>query len=192
MPRLALLASGNGSNAQRIIEYFSGHPTIIVSLILCNKPDAFVLNRAEKLGIPAVVFTRASFYETNMVQDILKSSHIDFLILAGFLWLIPQSLLAEYPGRVINIHPALLPKYGGKGMYGMKVHEAVIASGDSVSGITVHHVDENYDEGKIIFQAKCIISERDTPEDLAAKVHALEYRYFPEMIEKIVTEKCDT
>jgi phosphoribosylglycinamide formyltransferase-1 len=192
MPRLALLASGNGSNAQRIIEYFSGHPTIIVSLILCNKPDAFVLNRAEKLGIPAVVFTRASFYETNMVQDILKSSHIDFLILAGFLWLIPQSLLAEYPGRVINIHPALLPKYGGKGMYGMKVHEAVIASGDSVSGITIHHVDENYDEGKIIFQAKCIISERDTPEDLAAKVHALEYRYFPEMIEKIVTEKCDT
>lgn len=187
MPRLAVFASGNGSNTQRIIEYFGGHPSISINLILCNKPDAFVLNRAERLGIPAMVFTRTSFYETGLIQETLKSSHIDFLILAGFLWLIPQNLLAAYPCRIINIHPALLPKYGGKGMYGMKVHEAVIASGDPESGITIHYVDANYDEGRIIFQAKCIISEKDTPSELAAKVHALEYRYFPEVIEKIVT-----
>jgi phosphoribosylglycinamide formyltransferase 1 len=192
MPRLALFASGNGSNAQRIIEYFTGHPTITVNLVLCNKPGAYVLERAENLGVPAMVFTRDTFYETTVIRDTLKSAQIDFLILAGFLWLIPRSLLADYPGKIINIHPALLPRYGGKGMYGMKVHEAVIASGDSVSGITIHHVDENYDEGSIIFQAECVVSDRDTPEDLAAKVHALEYRYFPEMIEKIVTEKGDT
>jgi len=187
MQRLALFASGNGSNAQRIIEYFSGHPTITINLILCNKPDAFVLNRAEKLGIPAMIFTRTLFYQTDLVLETLKSYHIDFLILAGFLWLIPKNLLSAFPGRIINIHPALLPKYGGKGMYGMKVHETVIAAGDPVSGITIHYVDENYDEGRIIFQTKCVISERDSSESLAAKIHALEYRYFPEIIEQVVT-----
>jgi len=187
MPRLAVFASGNGSNAQRIAEYFTGHPAITINLILCNKPDAYVLHRAEKLGIPSMVFDRASFYGNSLVQETLKSYHIDFLILAGFLWLIPQDILTAFPGKIINIHPALLPKYGGKGMYGMKVHEAVIAAGEPESGITIHFVDENYDEGRIIFQAKCIVSQEETPESLAAKVHALEYRYFPEVIEHVVT-----
>jgi phosphoribosylglycinamide formyltransferase-1 len=187
MPRIAVFASGNGSNAQRIIEYFAPHPTITIDLVLCNKPDAHVLKRAESLGVPGIVFNRATFYETNEIPELLQANGIDYLILAGFLWLIPQNLLAAYPGRIINIHPALLPKYGGKGMYGMKVHEAVIASGDTESGITIHYIDEDYDEGRIIFQAKCVISGQDTAESLAEKVHALEYRYFAEVIGEIVT-----
>jgi phosphoribosylglycinamide formyltransferase 1 len=187
MPQLAIFASGNGSNAQRIIEYFTGHPAISISLVLCNNPDAHVLVRAENLGVPAMVFDRSSFYKSSLVCETLTKHRIDFIILAGFLWLIPQNILSAYPGRIINIHPALLPKYGGKGMYGMKVHEAVIAAGDPESGITIHHVDAHYDEGRIIFQAKCIVSDKDTPESLAGKVHQLEYRYFAEVIEEIVT-----
>ncbi len=187
MPRLAIFASGNGSNTQRLIEYFSGHPTVTINLVLCNKPDAYVLIRAANLGVPAVVFNRFMFYQTNLVLEHLRAYQIDFLILAGFLWLIPDNLLSAFPGSIINIHPALLPKYGGKGMYGMKVHEAVIAAGDPESGITIHHVDEHYDEGKIIFQATCIVSEEDTAESLAGKIHQLEYRYFPGVIEKVVT-----
>jgi phosphoribosylglycinamide formyltransferase-1 len=187
MPRLAIFASGNGTNAQRIIEYFSGHPTITVNLILSNKPDAGVVDRAKNLGVETMVFNRLSFYETGMIPEKLTSYRIDFIILAGFLWLIPKNILTAYPGRIINIHPALLPKYGGKGMFGNRVHEAVIAAGDPESGITIHHVDENYDEGRIIFQAKCTITEKDTPESLAVKVHQLEYRYFPEVIEQTVT-----
>ncbi|MEI7896190.1 MAG: phosphoribosylglycinamide formyltransferase [bacterium] len=187
MPRLALFASGNGSNAQRITEYFAGHATITVNLILCNNPGAYVLQRAMNLKVPLKVFNRSIFYETAEIPALLKENRIDFLILAGFLWLIPQNILDAYRGRIINIHPALLPKYGGKGMYGMKVHKAVIAAGDPESGITVHHVDEHYDEGSIIFQAMCTVTDDDTPESLAAKVHELEYRYFPEIIEKIVT-----
>jgi phosphoribosylglycinamide formyltransferase-1 len=186
MPDIAIFASGNGSNAQRIIEYFSGHPAIRVSLVLCNKPDAYVLTRAENLSVPTRIFNRKSFYETSEIPEFLKANHIDYIVLAGFLWLIPQSLLNAYPGRIINIHPSLLPAYGGKGMYGSKVHEAVIASGDTESGITIHFVDENYDEGRIIFQAKCKIDAGETAESLAEKVHALEYRYFAEVIERVV------
>lgn len=191
MPRLAIFASGNGTNAQRIIEYFSGHPTISINLVLSNNPGAHVLNRAKKLGVPTEIFNRSAFYQTSDVAETLKSYNIDFLVLAGFLWLIPEPIITRYPGRIINIHPALLPKYGGKGMYGMKVHEAVIAAGDPESGITIHYVDKHYDEGRIIFQAKCIVNSRDTAESLAEKVHQLEYRYFPEVIEKIVTENRD-
>ena len=187
MTGIAIFASGNGSNAQRIIEYFSGHPAIRVSLVLCNKPDAYVLTRAEKLSVATRIINRASFYETCEIPELLKANHIDYLVLAGFLWLIPQSILAAYPGKIINIHPALLPKYGGKGMYGSKVHEAVLTSGDTESGITIHFVDENYDEGRIIFQAKCPVVSGDTAETLAEKVHALEYRYFAEVIERVVT-----
>ncbi|MCX6304535.1 MAG: phosphoribosylglycinamide formyltransferase [Bacteroidetes bacterium] len=187
MPRLALFASGNGSNAQRITEYFAGHPAISVNLILCNKPGAYVLHRAKTLGIPTCVFDRHSFYETGEIPDLLKKYRIDYLVLAGFLWLIPHNVLDAYPAKIINIHPALLPKFGGKGMYGMKVHEAVIASGDAESGITIHYVNEQYDEGSIIFQARCPLAAGDTPEMLAEKVHALEYRYFAEVIEGIVT-----
>jgi len=189
MPRIAIFASGNGSNAQRIVEYFSGHPSISISLILSNNPAAYVLRRAEALGVRAIVFDRPAFYGTDRIPGLLFENNIDFLVLAGFLWLIPSNILSAYPGKIINIHPALLPKYGGKGMYGMKVHEAVIEAGDPESGITIHCVDEQYDEGKIIFQARCPVSTHDTPEMLAEKVHQLEYRYFPEVIEKIVT--CD-
>ena len=186
MPRIALFASGNGTNAQRIIEYFAGHPLITIDILLCNKPGAPVLGRAEKFGIPVRVFNRAAFYDTNEIPGLLLENHIDFLVLAGFLWLIPQNILTLYPEKIINIHPALLPKYGGQGMYGIKVHEAVIAAGDTESGITVHLVDENYDEGRIIFQAKCPLEAGETPESLAEKVHALEYRYFAEVIERVV------
>jgi phosphoribosylglycinamide formyltransferase-1 len=187
MLRLAVFASGNGSNAQRIAEYFTGHAAICIDMLLSNNPVAPALARVEKLGIPTRVFNRTVFYETGEIPGLLVANHIDYLILAGFLWLIPQNLLEVYPGRIINIHPALLPKYGGKGMYGLKVHETVIASGDQESGITIHYVDEHYDEGRIIFQAKCPVAAGETPETLAVKIHELEYRHFPEIIEQIVT-----
>jgi len=187
MLRLAIFASGSGTNAQRIIEYFEGHPSVLIGMILCNNPDAFVLTRAKTLGIPAVVFSRGDFYETGRVPELLAENKIDFLILAGFLWLVPQNILKAFRGKIINIHPALLPKFGGKGMYGMKVHEAVIAARENESGITIHFVDEHYDEGRIIFQARCPLSSSETPGSLAAKIHQLEYRYFPEVIEKTVT-----
>ncbi|MEI6681572.1 MAG: phosphoribosylglycinamide formyltransferase [Bacteroidota bacterium] len=187
MLRLAIFASGNGSNAQRIIEYFEGHPAVTIGMVLCNNPDAFVLTRAKTLGVPAVVFSRSDFYETSRIPELLEENTIDFLVLAGFLWLVPQNILQAFRGKIINIHPALLPKFGGKGMYGMKVHEAVIAARETESGITIHFVDEHYDEGRIIFQARCPVASAETPESLAGKIHQLEYRYFPEVIEKTVT-----
>lgn len=186
MIKLALFASGNGSNAQRIAEYFRNSGEIRIELILSNKPDAFVLERAFALGIPSVVFNREDFYTTHKVTPILKQKCIDWIILAGFLWMIPQDILEIWSGRIINIHPALLPSYGGKGMYGMKVHEAVISAGETESGITIHHVNDKYDEGEIIFQAKCPVLPGDTAESLAAKVHQLEYEHFPRVIETVI------
>ena len=145
-----------------------------------------VLERARNLGVSCVSFSRQEFYESSLIHDILKEHAIEYVILAGFLWLIPDSLLKAYPGRILNIHPALLPGYGGKGMYGMKVHEAVISNGDKESGISIHLVNEHYDEGQILFQSKCSIEKTDTPERLAGKIHELEYRYFPEVIEKYI------
>ncbi len=191
MQRIAIFASGNGSNAQRIIEYFQGHPKIQVTLVLCNNPDAFVIERARNMHIPSVIFTRHDLYHSNHLQDILSVQGIDFLVLAGFLWLIPNYLLQAYPSRIINIHPALLPNYGGKGMYGKRVHEAVIQSNDKESGISIHYVNEHYDDGQIIFQAKCPIEPGDTPESLANKVHDLEYRHYPEIIEKVIEPSAD-
>ena len=162
-PRLAVFASGSGSNAQRLAEYFAGSGIAEVSVIYCNNPDAFVLERARLLGIPAVLIKRDSFYNDISVLDDLKSREIDWVILAGFLWLVPDYILKAFPKRIINIHPALLPAYGGKGMYGMKVHQAVIAARESESGITIHYVNEKYDEGDIVFQAKCTIENEDTP-----------------------------
>ncbi len=187
MIKIAIFASGSGTNAQRITEYFRDRPEFIaVDLILSNRKDAFVIERAKNLGIPSVTFSRQEFYGTFHISDLLKEHSIEYVILAGFLWLIPDSLLKVYPGKILNIHPALLPGYGGKGMYGMKVHEAVISNHDKESGITVHLVNERYDEGQILFQAKCIIEESDTPESLAEKIHALEYRYFPRVIEHYI------
>jgi phosphoribosylglycinamide formyltransferase 1 len=187
MIRLAIFASGNGSNAQRIAEYFAGNAGISVSLILTNNADAYVLQRARSLNIPAIVFNRDLFFQTENIPRLLLDYRIDWLILAGFLWLVPKNILNAFPGRIINIHPALLPKFGGKGMYGMKVHQAAVAANETESGITIHFVDEHYDEGKVIFQASCPIDRKDTPESLAEKVHQLEYRWFPEVIEQTVT-----
>jgi phosphoribosylglycinamide formyltransferase-1 len=185
-PRLAVFASGSGSNAQRLAEYFAGSGIGEVSVIYCNNPDAFVLERARLLGIPAVLIKRDSFYNDISVLDDLKSREIDWVILAGFLWLVPDYILKAFPKRIINIHPALLPAYGGKGMYGMKVHQAVIAARESESGITIHYVNEKYDEGDIVFQAKCTIENEDTPEMLASKIHELEFKHFPRLIEKLI------
>jgi phosphoribosylglycinamide formyltransferase-1 len=184
MKRIAIFASGNGTNAQRIAEYFSDHPGILISIILSNKKEAYVLERAKKLNISTFVFDRDEFYNTKKVLKKLKKKKIDFIVLAGFLWLIPDYILKEYTGRIINIHPALLPKYGGKGMYGEKVHKAVIESGDKETGITIHLVNERYDEGEIIFREKVAVVEDDTPDTIAEKVHRLEYKYFPVIIEQ--------
>jgi phosphoribosylglycinamide formyltransferase-1 len=185
-PRIAIFASGNGSNVQRITEYFTGNGLLEISAIYCNNPSAYVLERAKLLGIPLVLFNRNDFYNSTLVLEDLNYRKTDWIILAGFLWLIPDSILKAFPQRIVNIHPALLPAYGGKGMFGMKVHESVIAAGEKQSGITIHHVNEQYDEGDIIFQATCQVQPGDTPEMLAAKIHELEYEYFPVVIGKLV------
>jgi phosphoribosylglycinamide formyltransferase 1 len=187
MYNIAIFASGSGSNAQRIAEYFTGNPRIKISRIFCNRKDAYVLKRAENLQIPSTVFTRKDFYESSVVLNQLFLDKTDMIVLAGFLWFVPENILKSFQNRIINIHPALLPKYGGKGMYGCKVHEAVIAASEKESGITIHFVNENYDEGEIIFQAKCKVDESETAESLAGKIHQLEYEHFPVIIEKLAT-----
>lgn len=189
MKRIAIFASGSGTNAQRIIEYFKDRPLIRVEMILSNNPEAFVLERAKKFHIASMVFSRQEFYQSDIVLKVLQENNITFIVLAGFLWLIPVYLLDAYNGKIINIHPALLPKYGGKGMFGMRVHEAVIQSGDKESGITIHQVNKNYDEGRIIFQAKCRVSGSETPATLANKIHLLEYEHFPVVIEKVLKKE---
>ncbi|MCR4660354.1 MAG: phosphoribosylglycinamide formyltransferase [Bacteroidales bacterium] len=184
--RLAVLGSGNGTNAQRIAEYFSGNPAVEVACIVYNKPDAYIATRARNLGIEARYFGRDDFYRSNRVADYLAQKKTDWVILAGFLWLVPANLLQAYPGHIINIHPALLPLYGGRGMYGEHVHEAVIAHHETESGITIHLVDEQYDHGTILFQARCSVSPNDTPDTLAQKIHSLEYEHFPRVIEQTV------
>jgi len=186
MKKIAIFASGNGSNAQNISDYFAGNENIMIALILSNCKDAYVLERAKKLKIPAVYFDRKDFYLSENVLNKLKSFQIDFIVLAGFLWFIPQNLIQNFPNRIINIHPALLPKYGGKGMYGMKVHESVKESGDTESGITIHYVNDKYDEGEVIFQAKVKVEPNDSPEDIANKIHKLEYEHFPKVIEGLL------
>jgi len=184
MKNIAILASGSGTNAQNIIQYFNGHSAIRIDSVWSNRADAFVLERAAKYGIDHGVFSREEFYKSEDFLNQLKSRHIDLVVLAGFLWLVPVNLLREF--SIINIHPALLPAYGGKGMYGMKVHEAVIANKEKESGITIHMVDEVYDHGATLLQEKCPVLPGDTPESLAERIHELEYRYFPETIEKFL------
>lgn len=182
--RIAILASGNGTNAEAIINHFRRHPNISVAAVLSNNPNAFVVERARRHGIRAVVFNRHEFYHTSHVTDLLRELGVSHIVLAGFLWLLPQQLLEMFPARILNIHPALLPAYGGKGMYGMRVHEAVKASGDTQTGITIHEVTEAYDEGPVIFQATCDIDAGDSPEVIAEKVHRLEHHHYPAVIEK--------
>lgn len=184
--RIAVFASGAGSNAQKIIDYFRDSPTIRVALIVCNKPGAGVLNIATKEHIPILLIEKEPFFRGNGYVDELSAAGIDFIVLAGFLWKVPSTLTAAYPNRIVNIHPALLPRYGGKGMYGMYVHEAIIAAGEKESGITIHYVDNVYDNGDIIFQATCSIEPGDTAATLAQKVHQLEHAHYPRIIEEVI------
>ena len=185
MIRLALFASGSGTNVENIATYFKSSGKIKVQTVFCNNPKAYVLDRAKKLGINSFLFNRNDLYHSDKVLKELEKQKIDFIVLAGFLWLIPQTIIKKYPRRIINIHPALLPRYGGKGMYGMNVHKAVIAAGEKESGITIHYVNEQYDQGAHILQAKVQIQPYETPESLAQKVHQLEYLYFPKIIEQV-------
>jgi len=183
--KIAIFASGSGSNAENIIHYFSESDKFVFPVILSNKVDAFVHERAKKLKIPSFTFSRDQFVAGEEVLLFLKTYNIDYIILAGFLLKVPVVLVKAFPNKIINIHPALLPKYGGKGMYGDNVHKAVKAAGDNESGITIHYVNENYDEGNVILQAKCPLTEEDTPETIARKVHKLEYEHFPKAVEMI-------
>lgn len=186
MKRIIIFASGSGTNTQNIIEYFQQNKIAKVVLVLSNKEDAKVLERANTLNIPFLSFTKADLCTSNKVLDVLKKEMPDLIVLAGFLLKFPENILQAYPNKVINIHPALLPKYGGKGMYGSFVHESVLANNEAETGITIHYVNENYDEGAIIFQKSVFLTEGDTPETVASKVHKLEYKYFPKIIERVL------
>ncbi len=186
MSRVAVFASGSGSNAENIVKYFSGRLSSDDFSFFTNNKNALVIERAKQLGVKITLFSREEFYNSDLILNQLKEEGCELIVLAGFLWLIPQNLIRAYKGRMINIHPALLPKYGGKGMYGKKVHEAVIDNKESESGITIHFVDENYDEGKIVYQAKCEVLPSDTASDVEQKVHALEYEYYPKVIEDLL------
>lgn len=187
--KIAIFGSGSGTNAENIMQYFNGNLSIEVALVLSNKADAYILERARLHHITSAVFTKTDFNNTVELLSLLKEYEVDFIVLAGFLLQIPVDLIHAYPNKIINIHPALLPKYGGKGMYGDRVHDAVIASGDKFSGITIHYIDEHYDSGSIIFQAKCDVLTTDTPNDLATRIHALEYKYFPKVIEDTICKE---
>lgn len=186
---IAIFASGRGSNARKIIEYFNDQRGISVALILANRPDAKVLDLGPENGIPTLVLQRKAFYEHRTLLKELKDLQIDYIILAGFLWLIPDYLVRAFPRRILNIHPALLPKYGGKGMYGIHVHRAVAQAGEEESGITIHYVNERYDEGAIIYQATCALNPADEPEDIAKKVLKLEHHYYPRVIHQVIKEQ---
>ena len=183
--KIALFASGSGSNAENIANYYSKSTVFEFPLIISNKADAYVHERAKKLQIPSFTFSREDFLAGDNIITFLKGYEIDYIVLAGFLLKIPNSLVEAYPNRIINIHPALLPKFGGKGMYGHHVHQAVADAGETESGITIHYVNGNYDEGNVIFQAKCPVLPTDTPDMIAEKVHALEYEHFPRIISEL-------
>ena len=185
MKRIAIFASGSGSNAEAIAHYLTDRTDVEISLILTNNPEAGVIQRARRLHIPVVVFDRKTFYNSDRIIELLLNQKIDLVVLAGFMMLIPEKLVQTFPRRILNIHPALLPKYGGKGMYGHFVHEAVVAAGEAESGITIHFVNEVYDEGEIIFQATCALSPTDTPDDVARKVQVLEHEHFPRVVEQV-------
>lgn len=187
MKRITILASGSGTNAENLIRYFKERDTAEVVLVAANRPDAYVLERAKKLDVPTWTFTRQQMKVGKLLQK-LQEVQADVVVLAGFLWLIPKDVLELFPRRIINIHPALLPKYGGKGMYGMNVHKAVKAAGDSETGITIHVVDEEYDRGLTLFQAKCEVASGETAEVIARKVHRLEMEHFPRVVEEYIQQ----
>ncbi|HET6545030.1 MAG TPA: phosphoribosylglycinamide formyltransferase [Chryseolinea sp.] len=186
--RIAIFASGSGTNAEAIIKYFKDHPLIKIELVLSNNPNALVLERAKKFAVPAKVFNREEFSSDEVVKW-LREYGITHVVLAGFLWLIPTSLLKSYPNEIINIHPALLPKFGGKGMYGMKIHELIRSLNETETGITIHLINEKYDEGPILYQGRCQVASTDTPKDIANKVHQMEYANYPLVIEQWILSK---
>lgn len=185
MWNLAIFASGSGTNAENIARYFSNNPRAKIALIATENPNALVLERAKRLELPSYRFTMKEFKNGKVLSKLIDMN-IDFIVLAGFLKMVPPEMVKLFHNRIVNIHPALLPKYGGKGMYGYRVHKAVIAAGETESGITIHYVNENYDEGDIIFQARCPVMPNDTPETLAKRVHTLEWEYYPKVIEALL------
>lgn len=188
MKNIAIFASGAGSNAQKIIDHFRDSSLAKVTLILSNKAEAGIFKIAEKEQVPAILIDKEQFFRGDTYIKLLEKAGIDLVVLAGFLWKVPANLVTAFPNRIINIHPALLPKFGGKGMYGHFVHEAVLAAGEKESGITIHYVNEKYDDGGVILQEKCIITEEDTPDSLARKVQVLEHKWFPLIVERLLTQ----
>ena len=185
--RIVIFASGSGTNAENLIAFFQNRTSANVIQVLTNNPHAKVLDRAKNLKVSALSFNRVAFTKTDDVLNILKASQPDLIVLAGFLWMFPKHILNVFPNKVINIHPALLPKYGGKGMYGMNVHNAVVENNEIETGITIHYVNEHYDEGAIIFQAKCDVLKTDSAQDVADKIHKLEMEHFPKVVEKMLS-----
>ena len=186
MKRIAIFASGSGTNTVNLIEYFNKTFDKRVEVVCTNNPNAGVIERAEKAGVPVIVFTRQEWMETEKIGQKLVDEEIDLVVLAGFLWLVPPGFIRKFNRRIVNIHPALLPKYGGKGMYGMNVHRAVLEHGEQESGITIHYVNKEYDRGEIIFQARCPVYPDDTPERLAQRIHLLEYQHYPQVVEELL------
>ncbi|WP_341215289.1 phosphoribosylglycinamide formyltransferase [uncultured Wocania sp.] len=189
MKRIVIFASGSGTNAENLIKFFHNRDNASVIQVLTNNPHAKVLDRCKKLKVSALSFNRVAFTKTDDILNILKASNPDLIVLAGFLWKFPDNILNAFPNKVINVHPALLPKYGGKGMYGMHVHEAVVKNNEKETGITIHYVNEHYDEGAIIFQAKCDVNSNDSAEAVAAKIHELEMEHFPRVVERLLLNK---
>ena len=191
MKKIAVFASGTGSNAVNLVNFFSKKETGEVALLISNNPEAPVLEKMKALGIPAIVVTKEEFQDPSYLLPLLNKFGVSFIVLAGFLKMIPPYLIQAFENRIVNIHPALLPKYGGKGMYGMRVHEAVVAAKERETGITIHYVNERYDEGEAIFQASCPVTENDSPNDVAHKIHELEQAHFPEVVEEVLESIAD-
>lgn len=185
MKNIAIFASGSGTNAENLIQYFQNHPSMRVSFVLSNKAQAYVHQRALALGVPSYTYTKEEF-TNGVVLRFLQEQQIDFIVLAGFMLMIDDVMLDAFPMRIVNIHPSLLPKYGGKGMHGDHVHQAVVAAKETESGITIHYLNDQYDAGDVVFQAVCEVLPTDTPDDVAAKVHALEYEWYPKVVEQLV------
>lgn len=192
MSNIAIFASGSGTNAENLIRHFNhaGQSKACVKVLLSNNPEAYAITRAARLGVFTRVFDRNELYSSDAIMEELRRQKIDLIVLAGFLWLMPESIVSAFRRRMVNIHPALLPKYGGKGMYGMRVHRAVKAAGERESGVTIHYVNGEYDRGDVIFQASCPVAPDDTPDDIAAKIHQLEQQHFPRVVEEIAAEIC--
>ena len=188
MKRIVIFASGSGTNAENLIKFFHNRENASVIQVLTNNPHAKVIDRCNKLKTSCLCFNRTAFYKTSHVLDILKNTNPDLIVLAGFLWKFPENILNTFPNKVINVHPALLPKYGGKGMYGSHVHDAVVANNEKETGITIHYVNEHYDEGDIIFQAECEVLPTDSAKDVAAKIHELEMEHFPKIVNSLLDE----